>query len=224
MCIRQPGGQACKTCRLVRGRCSHVFPSCTRRHNLTEEDELRWRVQGIQPPCTSVIQVHFQSQARCKQASFKHSNCISKLKTGARQSMKGEEDDEQDDDSVDDRRRLLTRPVSWTHHGRVVRFGKNPPSQSSLSNLSDQGDKTCAAVIEGRMSQMEITMKESAKAQKYLANSMKEMSSTLVKMSTEMVRSLSQRSSSDPGTAQQLHQLSARSHAITQALDNQGQE
>ena len=72
------------------------------------------------------------------------------------------------------------------------------------------------------MLQIEITMKDSAKTQKQLAKSMKEMSTALLKMSSEMVHSSSHRSSSDPEMVRQLCQLTARSHAITEALDNQG--
>ena len=62
LCIRQQPGQACKACRTLQSKCSHVLPSCPRRRNLTEEDELRWRVLGIEPACASVVRARSRSQ------------------------------------------------------------------------------------------------------------------------------------------------------------------
>ena len=62
LCIQQQGGQACKECRAVKSKCSRVLPSCPRRQNLMEEDELRWRVLGIELPNASSVQVHSRSK------------------------------------------------------------------------------------------------------------------------------------------------------------------
>ena len=106
--------------------------------------------------------------------------------------MKVEEEDDEDEESErgghqQQGNQVSNRPVSWTHRGRVVGFGRNPLSWSSSSGPSDGEDAT---LLEGRMSQIEIAMKDSAKTQKQLAKSMKEMSTALVKMSSEMVHLL----------------------------------
>ena len=62
LCIWQQPGQACKACKTLRSKCSRVLPSCPRRRNLTEEDELRWRVLGIEPARASVVCARSQSQ------------------------------------------------------------------------------------------------------------------------------------------------------------------
>lgn len=233
LCVRQQGGQACKACRTVRMKCSRVIPSCPRRRNLTEEDELLWRVQGIEPPSASAARARSRSHIQRKAASSEHSTRTPKRNIAVRHHVKAKEEDDEDEESeqdvdqqrsnrVDDRRPPPKREVSWTRSGRVVGFGKNPPSRSGSSWQSDQQDNTRATRLEGRMSRIEIAMKESATTQKQLAQSMKSMSSALLKMSSEIVRSSSIRSSSDPEMARQLRQLSARSHAITQAIDNQG--
>ena len=227
LCVRQQPGQACKACRTLRSKCSRVLPSCPRRRNLTEEDELRWRVLGIEPARASAVRARSRSQIRRKRASSEYSTRNVKRNVGARRHVKAEEEDDEDEESErgghqQQRNRVSNRPVSWTRRGRVVGFGRNPPSRSSSSGPSDGEDNKRAALLEGRMSQIEIAMKDSAKTQKQLAKSMKEMSTALLKMSSEMVHSSSRRSSSDPEMVRQLRQLTARSHAITEALDNQG--
>lgn len=210
VCIRHPGGQACKACRSVRMKCSRVFPSCPRRRNLTEEDELRWRVLAIEPPSLSSVRARSGNQGRQKGASSGHSIQHSKRNMSARRYMKTKEEEEDDDESEEDK-----DPLDKA-------LGDNRRRNSS-THSSDHRADSCAARLEGRMSHMEIVMKESEKTQKQIVKSMKDMSSALLKMSTEMVRSSSsQRSSSDPEMARQLRQLSARSLAITDALDNQG--
>ena len=62
LCVRQQQGQACKACKTLRSKCSRVLPSCPWRHNLTEENELRWRVLGIEPARVSVVHARSQSQ------------------------------------------------------------------------------------------------------------------------------------------------------------------
>ena len=230
LCVRQRGGQACKECRAVRSKCSRVLPSCPRRRNLTEEDELRWRVLGIEPPNASSVQVRSRSETRLRRASSERSTRRPKQSVSARRDIKPEDDDDSKEDNDpldkalgDTRRGLSRKPVSLTRRGLVVGFGETPPSKSPSPESSNQRADFHAAQLEGRMLQMEIAMKESARTQKQLARSMNDMSSTLLKMSTEMVNSSSsQRSSADPEMARQLRQLSARSQAITQALDNEG--
>ena len=128
--------------------------------------------------------------------------------------MKAEEEDDEDEESEwgghqQQGSRVSNRPVSWTRRGRVVGFGRNPPSRSSSSGPSDGEDNKHATLLEGRMSQIEIAMKDFAKTQKQLAKLMKEMSTALVKMSSEMVHSSSRHSSSDPEMVRQLCQLTA---------------
>ena len=193
--IWPPVCQACKACRITRGKCSRVFPSCPRHWNLTEEDQLRWRVHGINPGTSSSIRRHSNSQGQWKHKSSQSSRQHGKHNSSRKWNLKIKEDDKDNEDSKEDnntedgyrggnKRGRSRRQVSWTRSGQVVRYGYKPLSPSSSLSSADQRVDDLSALLEGKMLQMENAMKETAK-------SMKDMSSVSLNMSHQMVCSSS---------------------------------
>ena len=104
LCVRQPGGQVCKACRLIRVKCSRVIPTCPRRRNITDEDELRWRVLGVDPPPSSSVQGQSGNGTQKQRCSSERSTRLPHRNISRKQSIKttdnpNEDESEEDHDS-----------------------------------------------------------------------------------------------------------------------------